>query len=111
MIENFGDKRNTNGFDKRPEDAGHPGGPNTSTVVRRFLNLVSQVPNQFTGEKELLHDEIVAVQVNKALNGDTAAFNALLDRLEGKPRQTVEQETTHNIKDIETWGDVFRKKS
>jgi hypothetical protein len=48
-------------------------------------------------------DKIVTVLMEKALAGDMAAIKELLDRLEGKPAQSVQQDT--NISgDVKVYG-------
>jgi len=85
-----GEVRNPNG---RPK-----GVPNTKTRLKRFLELTEKIQNPVTGE---LEDMTVAevmdlMQIHKARKGDTKAWMALLDRLEGKPAQHLDHTITTN---------------
>ena len=48
-------------------------------------------------------DKIVAVLMEKALAGDMPAIKELLDRLEGKPAQSIQQDTNVNA-DVIVYG-------
>lgn len=48
-------------------------------------------------------DKIVAVLMEKALAGDMPAIKELLDRLEGKPAQAIQQDTNVNA-DVIVYG-------
>ncbi len=75
---------------------GRPKGiPNSSTVAKRWLAITKRMQNPLSekGVETLTAlDRIVIKQIEKALGGDTAAFNSVLDRLEGKPTQKNEDE-------------------
>ncbi len=50
---------------------------------------------------ELMH----ATQIkNAALSGDIAAFNAIMDRAEGKPKQTIDSNNTNTNINHDTWA-------
>lgn len=72
---------------------GRPKGvPNSKTRLLRLLELVTKVRNPVTGQEE---DFTIAEQLDmqiiaKARKGDLKAYEILLDRLEGKPKQTTE---------------------
>jgi hypothetical protein len=78
--------------------AGKPkGATHSSTRLRRLLELIQKKKNPVTGvEEEFSTLELMdAAQIAKALKGDSKAYEALLDRLEGKPVQT-QQVTIEN---------------
>ena len=80
--------------DPSPNPAGKPKGSlSAKTIIRRWLEAEEKAQNPLNGSAELLSqmDLIKLAQLCKAKKGDTGAFNALLDRLEGKPRQITEE--------------------
>lgn len=79
---------------KAGKKSSRKGIPNTKTRLKRFLELTNKQANPVTGEME---DMTVAEQMDlaiiaKARKGDIKAYTALLDRLEGKPLQTIDAE-------------------
>lgn len=64
----------------------------TKTIIRRWLSAREMAKNPVSGEQEELTqlDIITLMQLVKARKGDTNAFNALLDRTDGKPKQFTE---------------------
>ena len=88
-----GEVRNPNG---RPK-----GIPNSKTRLLRLLVLTEQLKNPVTGEVEgfTVMEQLDMQQIIKARKGDTKAYQLLVERLEGKPQQTVEF-TTNPIEEI-----------
>lgn len=76
-----------------------PGIPNSKTRLRRLLELTERVKNPVTGELEdfTIMEQIDMRLVSKARNGDLKAINTLLDRLEGKPAQAIENSGEQKI--------------
>lgn len=80
--------------------AGKPKGvQNSKTRLLRLLELVTKVRNPVTGEEE---DFSIAEQLDmqiiaKARKGDLKAYEIILDRLEGKAKQSTEVELTGGI--------------
>ena len=78
----------------------------TKTIIRELLEcdsyhsivknkgLIKELETKFEGKKLNGRELIVIGQICKALQGDTPAFNALLDRMEGKPLQVNENINT-----------------
>lgn len=68
------------------------GVPNSKTRLLKLLELVTKARNPVTGEDE---DFTIAEQLDmkiiaKAMKGDTKAYEIVLDRLEGKAKQTTD---------------------
>lgn len=79
--------------DPSPNPSGRPKGSlNSATVIRRWLEAKEKSKNPVTGQdEELTQMDIIALkQLEKARKGDTRAFDALIDRTEGRPKQTFE---------------------
>lgn len=77
------------------------GKQHSSTRLKRLLYLTENLKNPVTGELEgfTVLEQLDLQQIIKARQGDTRSYNSLLDRLEGKPRETVafEGEIKHNV--------------
>lgn len=72
---------------------GRPKGvQNSKTRLLRLLELVQKRKNPITGdEEEFTVLELMDMQmISKALKGDQKAYEAVVDRLEGKPKQTTD---------------------
>lgn len=74
--------------------------PNAKTRYKRLLELVTTKTNPVTGEEEeFTQIELMDIALfNKALKGDIRAYQEIMDRLEGKPSQSVD--VTSNGKDF-----------
>jgi hypothetical protein len=71
------------------------GSKNLKTILRKWLDTHDEMKNPITGEQEVVtvEEKIVVAQIGAAINGDTRAFNAVMDRVYGKSRQAVELST------------------
>lgn len=76
------------------------GTPNAKTIIKKWLEAKDKFKNPITGMDETLsqYDIIAIQQIAKARKGDTKAFEAVLDRVEGKPKQEIDvnQDITWN---------------
>ena len=79
-----GEVRNPNGRGK--------GVLNSKTRLLRLLELVTETKNPVTGEIEefTIAEQLDMQIIAKARKGDLKAYEILLDRLEGKPKQTTD---------------------
>ena len=86
-----GEIRNPNG---RPK-----GVPNSKTRLLRLLELVQVKTNPITGEKEefSVAEQLDLMVLKKAFNGDLKAYQEILDRLEGRAKQTNEIELSGGL--------------
>ena len=81
----------------KPGESGNPAGapkgvPHSSTRLKRLLELTENLTNPITQTVEgfSVAEQLDLAQIIKARKGDTRAYIALLDRLEGRPQQTVD---------------------
>jgi len=80
--------------------AGRPKGvPNSKTRLLRLLELVQVKTNPITGEKEefTVAEQLDMMVLQKAFKGDLKAYQEILDRLEGKAKQTNEIELSGGL--------------
>ena len=86
-----GEIRNPNG---RPK-----GVPNSKTRLLRLLELVQIKTNPITGEKEefTVAEQLDLMVLQKAFKGDLRAYQEILDRLEGRAKQSTELGVTGSM--------------
>ena len=73
--------------------AGKPKGvQHSKTRLLRLLELVTKVRNPVTGDDEefTIAEQLDMQIIAKARKGDLKAYEILLDRLEGRPKQTTD---------------------
>jgi hypothetical protein len=83
---------------------GRPKGvPNTATRLRRILELTNQKKNIANGKIEefTVAEQMDMALIKKALRGDVVAYREIIDRLEGKAKQSLEV-TEKTIKVLHT---------
>ena len=110
-----GDAKWTKGQSGNPK--GKPKGSKDSrTVLNEFFEVVLQGEDPITGKKGefTIRELLFAKQISKALNdGDTTAFKELMDRYEGKAKQTssISVNQSHNLRyeNVETFEDFKRE--
>jgi hypothetical protein len=72
---------------------GRPKGvPNSKTRLLRLLEIVQVQTNPITGEKEefSVAERLDLMVLQKAFKGDLRAYQEILDRLEGRAKQTTD---------------------
>lgn len=87
------------GADDPRRSNGRPKGVlNSKTRLERILNLIEKHKNPVTGEIEnfTVAEVLDLKQIVKARQGDTKAYQTIMDRLEGKPSQAVDMTTNGN---------------
>lgn len=91
---------------KKPKGCEH-----SSTRLKRILGLVQIKKNPITGkdEKFSIEEQMDMALVIKALKGDHKAYKELMDRKEGKPAQTIDQNVTVTNPVIIDWTDDHDK--
>ena len=75
------------------------GVPNSRTRLLRLLELVQVKTNPITGDKEefTVAEQLDMMVLQKAFKGDLRAYQEILDRLEGRAKQTNEIELSGGL--------------
>lgn len=90
----------------KPGQSGNPKGypkgvPHSKTRLKRLLMLTENLTNPITKEVEgfTVAEQLDLAQIIKAKKGDTRAYNALMDRFEGKPTQVIDMSVNDELAD------------
>ena len=65
--------------------------PNTRTLIEKMLDQKTETDGR--GKRISVKQRMVLEQVRKAIKGDSIAFSKVMDRLDGKPTQSVDLTT------------------
>ena len=125
MIKNLGEKANSNGFNKRPEDAKKGGakkGKRVKTVLAELLNNPSKklkdlIPDDLE-PTEAIALELLSIAFSKDVNTNVKlnAIKVIMDRIDGKPIQSINQRISTNsyniplVEDREDIPDIGNRK-
>jgi hypothetical protein len=95
-----------------PGQSGNPEGGRAGKPIRDAIRLELAMMEQ--GREDpipaLCARAMVRAQIRKAVKGDTAAFNAIADRSDGKPKVTFTGDDEDPIQISVTRGDESRQK-
>ena len=104
-------RKATNPQNLKPFKKGQSGNPkgrpkgvlNSATRLKRILELTNKKKNKGTGEMEdfTVSEQMDMALISKALVGDVTAYREIMDRLEGKAKQSLEV-TEKTIKVLHT---------
>lgn len=90
----------------KPGQSGNPAGkkkgvPHSKTRLKRLLEITEDLTNPITKEVEgfTVAEQLDLAQIVKAKKGDTRAYNALMDRFEGKPTQVIDMSVNDELAD------------
>jgi hypothetical protein len=111
MKANFGDKHNTEGFNKHPENigGGRPKGlKNRSTIAKAIMSMKVNYPEEVLEELKKMYPEMTnnvtveeamtIMQAAKAIQDkDTNAYKALMDSGYGSPNQKIDTDISQTI--------------
>ena len=88
---------------KKAKEAGQKSkrGRSLKTVIKELIEAEYDTPEElkamFPKDKYTGQELATMAMIVKSAKGDVAAFNAWADRLEGKPKQTIDGDFDNNI--------------
>ena len=91
----------TGADDPRRANGPPKGVPHSKTRLKRLLQITENLTNPITKETEgfSVAEQLDLAQIVRAKKGDTRAYTALMDRLEGKPTQYVDMDVGDKVKE------------
>lgn len=104
----------TNGFDKRPQDAGYPKGrPNRQTILREVLKAKLGKERSETELDPLYFfaSEMIDIITDKKVrhNDKASALDKLVNRFYGMPTQAIDQTVTNTVPQIVVKSEEHKK--
>jgi len=105
------EKRLANLIPFKEGESGNPSGrpkgsKNLSTILKEMLEAEIDVVVDGKKEKKAFKDVIIRKLIQKANNGDLRAIREIFDRVEGKPKETVNLQSDNTIRWIEEDGNT-----
>ncbi len=80
----------------QPGESGNPAGSKpgykqAKTILKELLKARGKFKNPLTDQEEVMNlaNALHLAQIRKAANGDTRAYEAIFDRVDGRPAQTI----------------------
>ena len=76
-----------------------PGTKNRSTILKKWISVVTKLKNPITGKDEFgtVEDKVTLALIERALRGDVQAIKEINDTLYGKLTEKSEVNTTGDI--------------
>lgn len=109
-------EQNIKKYEFKKGQSGNPkgrpkGSKNRSTIARRWLEATRKGKNPLTGEDEILtqEDVITLALIRKAMEGDVAAYKALLDSGYGSAKETIDLNTNDVGIDFDELMEAMKK--
>ena len=82
-----------NGFDKRPQDINRNGRPKKEYCLTDILKDQGNLEDVDSNGKKISRKEAIAQKLwSMAMSGDTIALRYLYDRVDGRPKQSIDLE-------------------
>lgn len=90
----------------------HKGTENSATRLMRLLKLTNNLQNPITGEIEgfTVLEQLDLAQIIKARAGNTKSYEVILERLEGKPKETSDINLTGKLTLVDLVKQVVKDK-
>jgi len=86
----MGEQR-SNGFDKRPQDINRKGRPPKEYCLTDILRGQGDLEDVDSGGKKISRKQAIAQKLwSMAMGGDVSALKYLYDRVDGRPKESVE---------------------
>lgn len=88
------------------------GTEHSSTRLRRLLDMTQMLENPINGEVEgfTVIEQMDLKIIQAALKGDIKAYQAIVDRAEGKPRESIDHTTLGKEMPAPILGGISKKK-
>ena len=88
----------SNGFDKRPQDINRTGRPPKEYCLTDILKEQGNLEDVESGDKKISRKQAIAQKLwAMAMSGDVQAMKYLYDRVDGRPKESIDLDHSGNI--------------